>query len=122
MYMPASGWLAAFVLTVVVEVPVVAVLVRVFEPDLRRLALLVLFANLATHPIVWYVLSQPVLIGTAQYLAVAESWAIAAEALFYGVTIRGLPPRRAIAVALAANAASFLAGQVVGWIWPWVFG
>lgn len=122
MYMPASGWLAAFVLTVVVEVPVVAVLLRAFEPDLRRLALLVLFANLATHPIVWYVLSQPFLIGTPEYLVVAESWAVAAEALFYAVTVRGASPRRAIVAALGANAASFLAGQVVGWIWPWAFG
>ena len=120
MYIPASGWLAAFVLTVVVEVPVVAILLRASEPDLRRLALLVLFANLATHPIVWYVLSQPLLIGTAAYLLVAESWAVGAEAVFYAVTITGLAPRRAAVLALLANLASFSAGQLLSLAGVWV--
>lgn len=120
--MPASGWLAAFVLTMVVEVPVVAILLRASEPDLRRLALLVLFANLATHPIVWYVLSQPLLIGTPAYLLVAESWAVGAEAVFYAVTVRSISWRRAALVALAANVASFLGGQLVVSVWPEAFG
>ena len=122
MYIPASGWLAAFVLTVVVEVPVVAILLRASEPDLRRLALLVLFANLATHPIVWYVISQPLLIGTPAYLLVAECWAVGAEAVFYAVTVRPIAWRRAALVALAANLASFLAGQLVVSVWPEAFG
>jgi hypothetical protein len=53
---------------------------------------------------------------------VAESWAIAVEALFYAVAFRGLDPRRAIAVALVANAASFTAGRIVGDLWLEVFG
>ena len=84
--------------------------------------LLVVFANLATHPIVWYVITQLLLVGTAEYLLAAESWAVVVEALFYAVAIRGLDPRRAIAVALVANAASFLAGRIVGDLWPEVFG
>jgi hypothetical protein len=120
--MPASGWLAAFVLTVAVEVPVVVLILRRSEPDLRRLALLVLFANLATHPIVWYVISQPFLIGTPAYLLVAEAWAIGAEAVFYVITVPLPSWRPAAAAAGAANVASFLVGQLVVTIWPGALG
>ena len=65
MFFSASGWLAAFLLTVAVEVPVAALLLRRAEPDRVRLVLLVVFANLATHPIVWFVVSQVALVGTA---------------------------------------------------------
>jgi hypothetical protein len=122
MFFPASGWFAAFVLTVAVEVPIAGYLLRRAEPDRLRLVLLVVFANLATHPIVWYVITQLFLVGTWEYVLVAESWAIAVEALFYAVAFRGLDPRRAIAVALVANAASFTAGRIVGDLWLEVFG
>jgi hypothetical protein len=122
MFFPASGWFAAFVLTLAVEVPVAGYLLRRVEPDRLRLALLLVFANLATHPIVWYVITQPFLIGTWEYVLAAESWAVAVEAVFYAVAFRGLGPRRAIGVAVVANAASFIAGRIVGDLWPGVFG
>jgi hypothetical protein len=122
MFFPASGWFAAFLLTIAVEVPIVGYFLRRAEPDHLRLVILVIFANLATHPIVWYVFTQLFLVGTAEYLLAAESWAVAAEALFYAVAIRGLDPRRAIAVAVGANAASFIAGRIAGELWPGVFG
>lgn len=122
MFFPASGWLAAFVLTLAVEVPIVGSLLRRVEPDRLRLVLLAVFANLATHPIVWYVITQVFLIGTWEYVLAAESWAVAAEAVFYAVAFRGIDPRRAIAVSLVANAASFLAGRIAGDLWPEVFG
>lgn len=118
MYFPASAWFAAFVLTLAIEAPVVVLIVRRVEPSLPRVIGLVVFANLATHPIVWYVLTQPFLVGTVEYTAVAETWAVGAEALFYAVAIGGLSPRRSLATALAANAASFLIGSVVWAIWP----
>jgi hypothetical protein len=121
-YFPASGWLAAFLLTLAVEVPVAAWMLRRAEPDRIRLVVLVVFANLATHPIVWYVLTQPFLVGTWEYIVVAEAWAVAAEAVFYWAAFRSAGPRRAVAVAVAANAASFVAGVIVGEIWPGVFG
>lgn len=122
MFFPASGWFAAFVLTLAVEVPIAGYLLRRAEPDRLRLAILLVFANLATHPIVWYVMTQLFLIGTWEYLLAAEAWAVAAEAVFYAVAFRGLDPRRAIAVAVVANAASFIAGRIVGGLWPEVFG
>ena len=122
MFFPAEDWFRAFVLTLAVEVPIAAFLLRRAEPDRLRLVLLVVFANLATHPIVWYVWTQPFLVGTPEYLVVAESWAVAAEAVFYWAAFRGVRPVRALGVSFAANAASFIAGIVAGAIWPGVFG
>jgi hypothetical protein len=122
MFFPASGWFAAFLLTLAVEVPIAGYLLRRVEPDRLRLVVLLVFANLATHPIVWYVMTQLFLIGTWEYVLAAESWAVAVEAVFYAVAFRGLDPRRAIAVAVVANAASFTAGRIAGELWPGVFG
>ncbi len=122
MFFPAAGWFAAFLLTIAIEIPIAGYFLRRVEPDRRRLAILIVFANLATHPIVWYVVTQLFLVGTPEYLLAAESWAIAVEAAFYAVAFRGLDPRRAIAVAVVANAASFIAGSIVGDLWPEVFG
>ena len=118
MFFPASEWLAAFLLTLAVEVPIGMVLLRHAEPDLRRLFFLVIFANLVTHPAVWFIFTQLFLIGTPQYTLAAETWAVVVEAMFYFVTIRGLSPTRAVTVAVAANAASFVIGQIIvamGW-------
>lgn len=121
MYFPASGWFAAFLLTLAVEAPIAAFLLRDAEPDRIRLGLFIVFANLATHPLVWYVISQVLLVGTPGYALTAETWAIAGEAVFYGTAIRGLSVRRAVAVAVAANAGSFLVGRVIGELWPELF-
>ena len=118
MYFPVDLWFRAFLLTVLVEVPLAAFLLRRFEPSRPRLLILLLFANLASHPAVWFIFTQLLLIGTWEYLLVAEGWAVAAEALFFWVAFPGLPARRAIAVSLAANAASVLIGQLVSAAWP----
>jgi hypothetical protein len=118
MFFPISEWLPAFLVTLAVEVPIATYLLRRAEPDLPRRLLLVIFANLLTHPSVWFVFTQLFLIGTLEYTVAAEAWAVAIEALFYFVTIRGLGPRRALAVAFVANLASFAAGRVIsgfGW-------
>ena len=67
MYFPVSGWFAAFVLTLVVEAPIVAFLLRRLEPDLRRRRALIVFANLATDPVVWYVITELLTVGTLGY-------------------------------------------------------
>lgn len=121
MFFPASGWFAAFVLTLAIEVPIAVVLLRRAEPDLRRLGVLIIFANLASHPVVWYVITQLVLVGTPGYTVAAEAWAIAVEAVFYWAAIRGLPARRALLVAVAANATSWFAGRVINGFWPDLF-
>ena len=121
MFFPATDWFVAFLLTLAVEVPVAVFLLRRAEPNVLRAAALVVFANLMTHPMVWFVWTQVFLIGTPGYVIAAETWAIAAEALFYAVVIRGLGPGRAIVIAVVANAASFAVGRVVGQVWPEVF-
>jgi hypothetical protein len=121
MYFPISDWFPAFLLTLAVEGPIVAFLLRRAEPDLLRLGVLIVFANLATHLVVWYVITQALLVGSLTYTLVAETWATAAEALFYWAAIRGLSARRAIVVAIAANAASWLAGRLIGGVLPDLF-
>jgi len=118
MFFSVSEWFPAFLLTLAVEIPIAAYLLRRAEPDLPRRLLLVCFANLLTHPAVWFVFTQLFLIGTLEYTVAAEAWAVAIEALFYIVTIRGLGPRRALGVAFVANLASFAAGRLIsgfGW-------
>jgi hypothetical protein len=121
MFFPVSGWFAAFVVTLLVEMPIAAWLLRGAEPDLGRRVAIVVLANLVTHPIVWYVLSQVFLIGTAEYALAAEAWAVVGEAIFYFVVIRGIRPERAAIVAVVANVASFAVGRVVVMLSPDVF-
>jgi len=121
MYFPISDWFAAFVVTLVIEFPIVAFLVRRQEPDLFRLGIVLIFANLATHLAVWYVVSQLLLVGTLGYTLAAETWAVTAEALVYWAAVKGLTVRRAIAVAVAANATSFLVGRALGELRPELF-
>ena len=121
MFFPVSVWFAAFVVTVAIELPIGAWLLRHAEPDLRRRVALVVLANLATHPAVWYVFSQLFLVGTVEYLAAAEGWAVAAEAVLYVVAIRGLGAGRAILVAVVANGASFAVGRIIDVIRPELF-
>ena len=121
MFFPVSSWFAAFVLTVAVEAPIVVFLLRGVQRDLVRLAIAIVVANLATHLAVWYVFTQLLFIGTLEYILVAETWAIAAEAILYWAAIGGLSIRRAVAVAVIANLASFTAGRLIGLVWPEVF-
>jgi hypothetical protein len=118
MYFPISDWLAAFLVTLAIEVPVVTLVVRRAQLDLLRLIVVIVFANLATHLSVWYVLTQLLLFGTPSYVAAAESWAIVAEALIYWAAIRGLTAQRALAAAAAANVTSFLVGRALLMLWP----
>lgn len=114
MFFPVEEWFAAFVLTLVVETPIVVAVLRRGEPDLVRLALIAIIANLATHPAVWFVFTQLFLVGTPQYVLAAEAWAVAVEAAVYLVVIRGVGTRRAVTASVLANAASIVAGLLAG--------
>ena len=118
MFFPVSEWFPAFVLTLAVEAPIVAVLLRSTGYEPLRVAVLFVFANLATHLVVWYVLTDLLVVGSAEYVAVAEGWAIAAEAIFYAAAFREITAGRAVAVAVVANLASFVAGRVLVGFWP----
>jgi hypothetical protein len=117
-FFPAGDWLRAFVLTVGVEIPVATYLLRRADPQIWRTAVLVFFANLASHPLVWYGWTQVFLFGSPQFVIAVEAWAIAIEAAFYVVAFRGLGIGRAVLVAVVANLASFAVGRVVMQLWP----
>jgi hypothetical protein len=112
MFFPVSDWFPAFVLTLAVELPIVAIVLRTVEPWLVRRLAAVVYANLASHLAVWYVLTQLFELGSAAYLLAAEGWAIAAETAFYALVLRGVSPRRAAVAAVVANGASFAVGRV----------
>ncbi|MHB8958317.1 MAG: hypothetical protein ACYDAN_01665 [Candidatus Limnocylindrales bacterium] len=123
MFFPASEWLTAFFVTLLIEVPLAgALLWRWVVPKggvpLPRLAALVGFANLASHPLVWFVFTQLFLVGTIAYTLAAEGWAFGIEAAFYAVAVPGLQARRAVLVSLAANLASFLVGRLLWQVAP----
>jgi hypothetical protein len=118
---PASAWFAAFALTVIVEAPFVLYAARRHGVDWVRGAVILVLANLATHPVLWYVIPQVVVPRTTQFVAVGEGWAIAAETACYWAVIPGMRARSALAVALLANVASFGVGRLVAGVAPELF-
>jgi hypothetical protein len=103
-------WFLAFLLTVAIEVPLVVALTRDSRVPLSKRAALAFFAQLMTHPSVWFIF--PALPwGTRHTTFVAsELFAWLAEAAFYAVA--GVAPStlRAIAVAAVANGLSLGVG------------
>ena len=102
------AWLVAFVLTVALESPIVVLFYRDLEPRRARLFALIFFANLATHPAVWFVFPRLPL-AYAQYTTLAEVWAFGLEIIFYALVFSG-SWRRAVAASVCANATSMLFG------------
>ena len=106
-----ARWLEYFVLTVAIELLVAVPLLR-GAGTLPRRAAAVVVGNLASHPIVWFVLAR-VISSRSLMIPVAESWAIASEAVVYALVFPSLPRTRALGVSAVANAASFLVGLVL---------
>lgn len=100
------AWAGAFAWTLAVELVVAPPLLR--GPRVARVVL-VLLANLASHPAVWFVFPDLGL-GYAAWLALAETWAVTVEAIAYAALLPATSTRRAIVVAFAANVASFAVG------------
>jgi hypothetical protein len=101
-------WLRYFAITVAVELLVAVALLR-GEGTLLRRATAVAVANLASHPIVWFVIAR-VIPSRSLMILTAESWAIASETVVYVLVFPTLPRTRALGVSAVANAASFLTG------------
>lgn len=107
------AWFKAFVFTAAIEVPLVVLAYRRVARDMRweRRTVVAFFAQLASHPLVWFVI--PTL--TSSYratLLVAESWAVLSETALYAAILGG-GAGRAFAVALLANMCSFGLGLLV---------
>jgi hypothetical protein len=107
------AWLMAFLATAAVEVPIVVALTRDHPMPAWRRALIGLFAQLVTHPLVWFVFPRLVGLTGRSSLALSELWAWLAEAVFYAVVLPGLSPARALGISAIANAASILVGLAI---------
>jgi hypothetical protein len=114
-------WLIGFGLTLALEAPVVLTLLGAGEARLLRRFILFVFANLATHPLVWFFF--PLLPWSrAASLTVSELWAFAAEAVFFVSLGRRISPRRAVVTSLLANVASFSLGWLlIHYCGQWLF-
>ncbi len=115
-------WLGAFLLTLAIEAPLVLAVLRrePGAPELptRRALLGIFFANLATHPLVWFGFPQ-LGISPNVDLAISEVFAPVAEAAFFATMFDGVTLRRAGLAAVAANLTSFGLGLLLflalGW-------
>jgi hypothetical protein len=112
---------AALLLTLAIEVPIVAGgLARWYRVPAVRGVLLAILASVLTHPIVWFILPRLLVpaIGSLGYLLVAEGFAWLAEAALYWLATRR-DPFELLLLSLVANLASFTVGgllQVLG-VW-----
>jgi hypothetical protein len=107
-----ADWLRAFGLTLLIELALAVPLLAPVEPRLLRRFAAVVTANLATHPLVWF-LFPALALGRPARLALSEAWALIAEAIIYLTVWPALRPRRAFVVSLIANAASAAAGLLL---------
>jgi hypothetical protein len=115
----SGAWLIAFALTLASELAAVGWLARRLEPHTGRRLALCTFANLATHPLVWFffpAVLSPWVLATL----VSEVWAWLVEAAFYRLTFPHASWRASLLLSLAANLTSFGLGLVL-WaigVWP----
>jgi hypothetical protein len=101
-----SGWLAAFGLTLLVEIPAVLWLARRLEPRPYRRATLALLGNALSHPAVWF--AFPTLhLGWVQTTILSETWAWLVEGALYHVGFAHAGWRPALVVSFVANLLSF---------------
>jgi hypothetical protein len=107
-----TAWLRAFGLTLLVELPIATWLLAAVEANVARRAAVVVVANLATHPLVWFLFPGLALGGAARF-ALSEAWAFGAEVAIYLLVWPALRLRRAALVSLVANAASVALGLLI---------
>jgi hypothetical protein len=104
-------WIRGFAFTLAVEEVIAVPLLASVETSRARRMSVVLIANLATHPLVWFFFAR--LGWSRTTLAwVAESWAFGFEIFAYRVIFPMATWRRCTLVSVAANSASFLLGFV----------
>jgi hypothetical protein len=107
-----GDWLRAFGLTLAVEAIVAGPMLRRGDASPGRCVAAVFFANLTTHPLVWF-LVPGIAVSYAARLGISEAGAVALEAGVYLLIWPGLGSRRALLVSLLANGASLAVGLVL---------
>ena len=115
-----SLWLVAFALTIAIEAPVVWLLVGSTEPRAMRKIGAIFYANLATHPAVWFIFP---LLPVSRWMSVtlSEISAFVLEAGLYAMLFDKISLRQAALVSLLANGLSLSAGYwalpiIAGWM------
>jgi hypothetical protein len=104
-----ANWLRAFGLTALIELVVAVPLLASVDASLGRRAGAVIAANLATHPLVWF-LFPGLAVGRWTSLGLSEVWAVLAELAIYRLVWPALGTRRAALISTCANAASAIIG------------
>lgn len=100
------SWPLAFLLTLILEIPVVLLLLaRGWRKDLP----LALLANSITHPVLWFVL-PPLFSDYLTFLIVGELAVFTSEALLYAAAVRCW---RGAAAGVAANSLSMAVGLLL---------
>jgi hypothetical protein len=112
MFTPGA-WLLAFLVTVAVEAPVVLALTRGSEIGVARRLALIIYAQLATHPLVWFVFPHIVGLTGNGAATLSELWAWLGEAAFYALVLRGVSVTRALGISALANGASVAVGVLL---------
>jgi hypothetical protein len=107
---PVGAWFAAFLITLTVEAPIVLALTRAADMEIARRFGIIVFAQLATHPLVWFVFPRIVGLRGSTALSLSELWAFVGEATLYALAFRGVTVTRAAAASALANGGSLLAG------------
>jgi hypothetical protein len=105
-----GDWFAAFLITLAVEAPIVLAMTRASEVGVARRFAFVVFAQLATHPLVWFVFPRIAGLRGGTALLLSEQWAWLAETVLYALAFRGVKVTRAAAASALANGASLLVG------------
>ena len=113
-------WFEAFLLTLVLELPILALLLRKEEQSRARLVALAFFANLSSHPLVWFVVPAVVQSPWAAFVT-SELLAWLLEAGFFRLVFFRLSLRKACLTSAIANAVSALTGWLLfQFAGPWL--
>ena len=114
-----AAWLAAFVLTLLIEIPVFALVARLLgrkdagRAPLWRLLLAGAAGTCVTHPLLWFV--WPRLFGDySAYIVSGELLVAAIEAGTFYLIARPIRLPTAIAASFLANGLSFFVGLILG--------
>ncbi|MEZ4471837.1 MAG: hypothetical protein R3F60_13810 [bacterium] len=107
-----AAWLAAFLLTQAVEVPIY---MRALRGGRGRRAALAFGASALTHPLIFLALPRVWTGSYLGYVSIAEAVAVGGEAIYLAAL--GVP--RSVAWALGANAASVAVGLLTRALWSW---
>jgi len=110
-------WIRAFVLTALIEIPIVVALTRGTAFPAWRRAAIAFFGQIATHPAVWFIFPSIVGLSGRQATLLSELWACLAEACLYAVALPGVRPLRALGVSAIANGASYGLGLAIYASW-----